>query len=527
MPKIDPWKFVEKDKFKNELRPALGGVYYKNGYLYASDAMVALKSKYSYPKSYEGKILDKNGNQILSNGNPVVRFPNVDAILPDMKKSDEFVIDIKALENALSKVTRPKRGEAIGKKLVIYPEGYSEKELVNSQSPSTFLGSKGRSATPGLATYNAWMFKRSILPFMKAAGANRIFMDRGRSDARGTLITNGVDMALIMPLQNYNPDEALKEPETIVYKTKEVGLIPKSINNKKDDPLRKMVSSLKQKSKNKELKPKTTMKPIKIKGVEYDRLAVAGTKEKALSFAKEYLHETEMPYTDTNGRVHRANGYAMGIFILNKSGRWYMLRPVNQETEPSAKTVERKSSKGRGKLGDLVEKVTEKFNDIFHRADASIIVHIEHVAKSGEAKDLYKRIAWDVARAAKYQSWDFLPKDRQGFITATDSELSTLFVQAIKKSDIDKYIKREIKTKKTTVMTRKKTTTKAHGSSTTMRDASRILKAQKDDYQKIFRAEVKKSKDPKAGAKKAGKIYRDRYGATATARWKKALKCAK
>lgn len=83
------------------------------------------------------------------------------------------------------------------------------------------------------------------------------------------------------------------------------------------------------------------------------------------------------------------------------------------------------------------------------------------------------------------------------------------------------------KPKKPTTMTRKKTTAKAHGSSTTMRDASRILKAQKDDYQKIFRAEVKKSKDPKAGAKKAGKIYRDRYGATATARWKKALKRAK
>lgn len=87
--------------------------------------------------------------------------------------------------------------------------------------------------------------------------------------------------------------------------------------------------------------------------------------------------------------------------------------------------------------------------------------------------------------------------------------------------------KTQTKTQKSNNMTRKKTTAKAHGSATTMRDASRILKAQKDDYQKIFRSEVKKSKDPKAGAKKAGKIYRDRYGATATARWKKALKRAK
>lgn len=87
--------------------------------------------------------------------------------------------------------------------------------------------------------------------------------------------------------------------------------------------------------------------------------------------------------------------------------------------------------------------------------------------------------------------------------------------------------KTQTKTQKSNTMTRKRTTAKAHGSATTMRDASRILKAQKDDYKKIFAAEVKKSKDPKSGAKKAGKIYRDRYGATATARWKKALKRAK
>lgn len=76
-------------------------------------------------------------------------------------------------------------------------------------------------------------------------------------------------------------------------------------------------------------------------------------------------------------------------------------------------------------------------------------------------------------------------------------------------------------------MTRKRTTTKARRSAnTTMREASRILKSQKEDYQRIFRSEVKKSKDPKKGAKKAGKIYRDRYGSTATARWKRAVRKA-
>ena len=89
------------------------------------------------------------------------------------------------------------------------------------------------------------------------------------------------------------------------------------------------------------------------------------------------------------------------------------------------------------------------------------------------------------------------------------------------------FYKTKNSNKKQTDMNRKRNTAKAHGSATTMRDASLILKKQKNAYKKIFAAEVKKSKDPKAGAKKAGKIYRDRYGATATARWKKALKRAK
>lgn len=57
--------------------------------------------------------------------------------------------------------------------------------------------------------------------------------------------------------------------------------------------------------------------------------------------------------------------------------------------------------------------------------------------------------------------------------------------------------------------------------------ARTILDAQKADYQKIFRAEVKKASDPKQGAKNAGRIYRERYGDTATKRWQKALKRAK
>lgn len=313
MPIKDPFKLALKFVGNDKLRPAMTGVYHKGGYIYATDSHKMLKAKADYPKIREGKILDKNMQPITSGGQIVNKYPNADAVIPDLKKMDVFVIDVKAVENALSKVTRPKKGDD-SKKIVMYPEGYSEKNLVYSTPSSIFSGTKGRPSTPGLATFDAWIFKSSILPFMKSSGANRIFMDKERSDARGSVITDGVDMDLIMPLLNDNPEEASIDPEAIIYKTKKVGI-------------------------------------------------------------------------------------------------------VNKQTQT--------------------------------------------------------------------------------------------------------------KTSKPTVMTRKRTTAKAHGSSTTMRDASRILKAQKDDYQKIFRSEVKKSKEPKAGAKKAGKIYRDRYGATATARWKKALKRAK
>lgn len=173
-----------------------------------------------------------------------------------------------------------------------------------------------------------------------------------------------------------------------------------------------------------------------------------------------------------------------------------------------------KKNTGRGELREYIDFVTEKFNTFYHKNKKSTDSYIKQVKESGDFNNLETRIAWDMARACKYYDWN---------LPGNGDKMTTLFVQALRKSDIEL----NPKIQKPTTMTRKRTTAKAHGSSTTMRDASRILKAQKDDYQKIFRAEVKKSKDPKAGAKKAGKIYRDRYGATATARWKKALKRAK
>ena len=41
----------------------------------------------------------------------------------------------------------------------------------------------------------------------------------------------------------------------------------------------------------------------------------------------------------------------------------------------------------------------------------------------------------NIARAAKYRDW--LPKDEQGYVNANDAQLTTLFKQALRNSDID------------------------------------------------------------------------------------------
>lgn len=155
------------------------------------------------------------------------------------------------------------------------------------------------------------------------------------------------------------------------------------------------------------------MKPIKINGKEFDRLASSSSVEKCLQYAKEYQYMDKNPYVDDTGWVHKADGRRVKLYIHEWRGKIYLLRPLFDVEEPKP------------------TKITKTKND--------------------------------------------MKKNKNS----------------------------------------------------TVKMAAKILDAQKADYQKIFRAEVKKSKDPKAGAKKAGKIYRDRYGATATARWKKALKRAK
>lgn len=94
-------------------------------------------------------------------------------------------------------------------------------------------------------------------------------------------------------------------------------------------------------------------------------------------------------------------------------------------------------NEGRGTFGEYVDQVTDKFNEFYHANKKKVDDYIEIVKASGEVvKSLDVRIAWDIARACKYLEWDFWPQTTGHMIDATDAQINTLLLQALKKSDI-------------------------------------------------------------------------------------------
>lgn len=98
-------------------------------------------------------------------------------------------------------------------------------------------------------------------------------------------------------------------------------------------------------------------------------------------------------------------------------------------------SVRKVLKEGRGHFGGIVDMVTEKFNDFYAAHKEETDIHIENVKRSGKFNDLETRLAWDIARAARYMDW--MPKDVQGFVQGNDAKLTTLFKQALRQSEID------------------------------------------------------------------------------------------
>ena len=69
--------------------------------------------------------------------------------------------------------------------------------------------------------------------------------------------------------------------------------------------------------------------------------------------------------------------------------------------------------------------------------------------------------------------------------------------------------------------------TKPTKASATIKKAQGIYAEQKDTYRKMVKTKVRQGKKVTTAAKEASKTYKELYGATPTARWKRALREAK
>ena len=192
MAKIDPYKFVETDKQALSVRPHFAGVYYKDGYLYATDAHIALKMRSDYPKSYEGKIIKKDGTEIKG------KYPNINSVIPDMSKMEPYYIDdMLRLSHYLDKVTKPRKsGAEIARKIIFYPHGSNLK----FSKDRTYYG-HGRFEQPeGFFALDAWLFKKAIFPYMEKEGILWLYADKHNSDSRAIVAKGHDGLALIMPV---------------------------------------------------------------------------------------------------------------------------------------------------------------------------------------------------------------------------------------------------------------------------------------------------------------------------------------
>lgn len=74
-PKFDFYKYAKKD----DMRPAMCGIFHDKGQKVVSDGQILIAKKEDYPEEYEGKILGKDGNFIDW------KFPDYESIFPNPK----------------------------------------------------------------------------------------------------------------------------------------------------------------------------------------------------------------------------------------------------------------------------------------------------------------------------------------------------------------------------------------------------------------------------------------------------------
>ena len=113
-----------------------------------------------------------------------------------------------------------------------------------------------------------------------------------------------------------------------------------------------------------------------------------------------------------------------------------LIRLTEQDLHRIVKeSVNKILNEGRGRFGNMVDEVINKFNEFYNTHKNESDNYINSVKASGDFNDLETRLAWDFARATRYLDW--MPKDEQGYVIGNDSQLTTLFKQALRNSAIE------------------------------------------------------------------------------------------
>ena len=99
--------------------------------------------------------------------------------------------------------------------------------------------------------------------------------------------------------------------------------------------------------------------------------------------------------------------------------------------------------------------------------------------------------------------------------------------QAGKMNIYDGYFVTNLNYKPQSATTMTKKRTKPAKASAVTKKAQSIYADQKETYQKMLKTKVRQGKKVTTAAKEASKTYKEMYGATPTARWKRALREAK
>lgn len=442
--KLDPYKFVGKD----DLRPNMMGVYHKKGYIYATDAHILIRKKTDYPKSLEGKVIDKKGT-VLGD-----RYPDADGLISSKTGYVPYSVDVNMLANTADACIKSRKSDNPYRYLVLYPQSVSPKDIIVRRSGNYFSQAPEIPGTPGSIMLDPYYVKK-LVHFMKAEKTDTVWMNKISSQGSPVMAYGKDSVALLMPVNMgyYDMSEKI------------------DLDGKLFVPVVPLQGTAKQPA-----MPKQTVKTAKPK-------------------------------------------------TSSKKG-----------------TAANQAITGRGKYGHLVGNVVDVFNSYYRNNRSKVDNYVIELKKSGKYDSLEVRVAYDIARANNYMRWDFLPKDSHGFLTMNDSELKTLLVQGLKKSEISlspaakaktaTAKKTATRTKTDTTMrkttTRRKTTARKSTGGNTIARAASILKGQKKEYQKIFAAEVKKrGVDSRTAAEKAGSVYRKKYGSTPTERWRRAVGKAK